>query len=371
MNKIVITGIGAIIPLNDFWESIKGGEIISCSKVDSTIINQKSTKILKGELFRNVNYDSRLFAVACNEAIKDAELNLRKEDTSKVGICAGVCFGSMGSYQIFHRSITNGNLEPTAFSNSLASTPVAVASLLWKITGPCIVMSGEFSVSAEAFIQGVQLIEDGICEVVITGGWERVSTTLLEKYRLEGHLSKSEISRPFDKKRDGLVICEGAGCLIIESMTHALARGRYPYASVEGFGIGFGAGYDEITRAIKTAYIENKIEMIDAVFASANSSIELDIEEAIGIRDILGQDVSVTSIKSMIGETMGASGVLSLIGAVLSMKGGYIPPTINSNDVDDKCDIKIVHEPVAKRLDTVMINSIGSNAISIILKNVL
>lgn len=372
MNKVVITGVGAITPFNDFWTSIKAGNVILHSKVDRTIVNQRCTNVLKGELVRNVNYDSRLFVIACDEAIKDAELNLRKEDTSKVGISAGVCFGSIESYEIFHRSIVNGNFEPTAFSNSLASTPVAVASLVWKITGPSIVISGEFSVGAEAFIQGVQLIEDGTCEVVITGGWERISVTLFEKYTLEGLLSISGISRPFDKRRDGFVICEGAGCLVIESMEHALARGRKPYALVEGFGIGFGAGHDEIKRAMRTAYNENKIEMIDAIFASANSSIKLDKEEAMGIGDVFGKDVGpVTSIKSMVGETMGASGALSLISAVLSMKNGIIPPTVNCNDIDDECEIKIVHEPIDKRLDYVMINSIGSNVVSIILKNIL
>ncbi|MBU0701893.1 hypothetical protein KKE26_11495 [bacterium] len=367
-NGIVITGVGAVTPFDNFWASIKAGNVIPDSKINLTMFDKESTQILKGDLFRTANYDSKIFVTACGKALKDAEIDLRKTDRAKVGISAGACFGGIESYESFHQSIRENRQEPASFSNSLGSVPPAITSLLWEITGPCIVASGEFSVGAMAIIHGVNLIKEGICEVVLAGGWEKLSTTSVERYRLKGMLSKSGICRPFDKERDGLVLAEGAGVLVIESEQHALGRGKTPYAFVKGAGMGSSSQQNEIEQAMKNALSESKMEVVDYISASANSSVELDREEAMAIKNVCGKDIPVTSIKSMLGETLGASGVLSVITAVLSMRDNIIPPTINYSKVDTECNIKIVQSPIFTPINSVLVNSIGLDAISIILK---
>ena len=140
---------------------------------------------------------------------------------------------------------------------------------------------------------------------------------------------------------------------------------------MKGFGIGSGWQQNGIGQAMKSACIQSKMEMVDYISASANSSIKFDRGEAMGIRDIWGKDIPVTSIKSMLGETLGASGVLSTISAVLSMRDNIVPPTVNYRQGEPECDIKIVREPVYKSIDSVMVNSIGLNAVSIILRRYL
>ena len=406
--RVVITGLGMVTPLGigveENWESVCNGVsgIEEITKFDPSPYPCQIAGQVKG--FRPEDFldkqQVRRFDVfihyalaAARMAMEDSGLKISAANSHRVGCVTGSGLGGLTMLEHFHQVLLEKGpkrVSPFFIPGMIANMAPGQIAIEFGAKGPNLSIETACAASCHAVGESYRLIREGISDAMITGGSEVVVTPLaLSGFCAMRALSTrneapDKASRPFDMDRDGFVMGEGAGILILEEMGLALERGAAVYAEVVGYGMsadayhvsapdpeGEGATYC-MAMAVESAGL--KPENIDYINAHGTSTKLNDASETRAIRTLFGEHASklaVSSTKSMTGHLLGGAGGVEAIYTALTIKHGIIPPTINYETPDPECDLDYVPNVARKgRVGVAMSNSFGfggTNA-SLILK---
>ncbi len=397
-DAVVVTGIGVFSSIGcerkSFWNSLVNGTSgirpINAfdteghkSKIASEIQSFNPTDHIPVKQARRMARVSQLATSASIAAVKDAGLDLEKEVPERVGCVIGSAAGDWHTIEDQHADFREkgpGCLNPLSIPKVIANMPACNAALVLGIHGPNMGLNTACATGAHAIGMALGILRQGQADVVIAGGAEATITPVV----VDGYASMSVLSlrndepqkasRPFDINRDGFVIGEGAGILVLETLDHAKKRGAEIFAEVSGFGMTADAYSIAIPRpdgrwpaaAIKQAVKDAEISLDDVVYITAHgTSTKInDKVEALAINDVFknrkGDMPFVTSNKSMIGHTLGAAGAISAAATVLSVYHDVLTPTINYNTKDPECGLNIVaNEARDFKIKAAISNSFG------------
>jgi 3-oxoacyl-[acyl-carrier-protein] synthase II len=327
---------------------------------------------------RDLDRSTKLVCSAASLAISDAHLEITDENSSSTGVSIGTTFGSLHSiFQFDRQGLIEGPryVNPSHFPNTVINSPASRVSIRFKIKGFNTTISTGFCASLDAVYYASDFIRFGRVEAVLAGGVEELCEETFLGFHNLGFLSGTDgsepISCPFDARRNGILLSEGAAVLVLESEDHALRRGANISAEIIGYGNSFdpladrdfkqsGKGLrNAISLALKDASL-NPAD-IDYICSCANSTKGLDRMETEVIKEVFGYrafQIPVSSIKSMVGESFSASGALSLSAAICALEKGFIPPTINYREQDPLCDLDCVpNEARQKEIGTAVVTS--------------
>ncbi|PLS06711.1 beta-ketoacyl-ACP synthase II [Neobacillus cucumis] len=379
MERVVITGMGVVSPLGNnvetFWRNLTEGKS-GISYINMFDVSKHKTKI--AGLVRDFNAEDMLgqkdarrmdrfcqFAlVAAEQAWNDSNLNIKEIDLERFGVYIG---SGIGGIETLIQNIDvlrergPQRVSPTMVPSMIANAASAQISIKWGALGPSMAPVSACAIGNTAIGEAFRIIRYGMADVAFAGGAEAAITELsLASFGNAKALSSrndepSAASRPFDANRDGFVMSEGAGILILESLTHALHRNARIYAEV----IGYGASSDAYHMVSphpegKGAYLAMKMALkdaslstddVDVISAHATSTEIGDISETNAIKKLFGEQaykIPVTANKSITGHLLGAAGGVEAIALAKSLQEGIIPPTINLEHPDPLCDLDYV-----------------------------
>ncbi|MFK9093957.1 beta-ketoacyl-ACP synthase II [Bacillus salipaludis] len=395
--RVVITGIGAVTPLgNDAystWEQIKNG-LSGIGPAISFDVDKVDVKIagevigFAPEEFIDLKESRRMgrfsqFAVAASKmAVNDAGIQIGKDiQPERVGVWIGSGIGGLGEFEEQHKKfIEKGQRRVNPFTIPMFIPDMAAGRVSIELGAKginnCSVTA--CASGANSIGDAFRVIQKGDIDMMVAGGTEATITEMtIAGFSNMTALSKNPdpktASRPFDKNRDGFVIGEGAGIVILEELEHALARGANIYGELIGYGA-TGDAYHITTpapngegaqRSMKLALEDAGIspEQVDYINAHGTSTHYNDLYETLAIKEIFKEhayQLSVSSTKSMTGHLLGAAGAIEAIFSLLAIKEGIIPPTINYETPDEELDLDYVPN-VAKKKDVqvVLSNSLG------------
>lgn len=397
--RVVVTGLGALTPVGlnvqEFWSSMIQGKsgVDFITYFDTTEFNTKFAAELKG--FNPQNYMDRKLAqrtdpftqyalASTAEAIKDSELNLDKIDKERAGVVFGSGIGGMWTYDkqqniLFTRGGNPDRISPFFIPMLIADIAAGRISMQYGLKGPNYATISACSTSAHSIIDSVMIIQRDNADIMVTGGSEAVICPMgIGGFNAMGALSTlneapQKASRPFDKKRSGFVMGEGAATLVLEELEHAKARGAKIYAEITGIGMTADAhhitdpapGGDGVVRAMRIAIKDSGMTEndIDVINAHGTSTPPNDRNETAAIKTVFGErayQMPVHSIKSMVGHLLGAAGAIEAIASILTIRDGIIPPTINYEEKDEECDLNyVVNEAMKKDVKTVLSDNSG------------
>jgi 3-oxoacyl-[acyl-carrier-protein] synthase II len=380
MNRVVVTGIGVVSPIGTgkeaFWRNciegrsgikpIQGFEVGHLrSQLGHQVEDPDYHRYIKPANLRRMDRISRMVTSSVKLAIEDAGLQMEEEDSERIGIMIGTGLGSSRTVDLFFRDLVQKGpheVAPLLFQTSVPNAICSHASIEFGIRGINTTFSHK-EVSAEsAIVHAFKALHLGKAEVVFAGGGDEISEPLYNVYATLGTLSPQrspypEGMRPFDRTRNGFVLGEGSGVLVMETLDHARARGASLYAEVVGFGMvggsegvwSYDTGGSSLAKAISQAV--GGLSPVEYICAAANSTQALDLAETRAIRRALGKEaekISVSAIKSMVGE-FDASGGIRACATVLTIKQGVIPPTINYKEPDPECNLDYTTAGAKKR----------------------
>ncbi|MCP4269542.1 MAG: beta-ketoacyl-ACP synthase II [Candidatus Brocadiaceae bacterium] len=392
-NKVVVTGIGIISPIgigiDTFWESLVNGksgisEITRFNteryptRIAGEINDFRPEEYMTDGLVNNLCRYSQLGLSTARMAIQDAGLDLYRLNKDRVGVSIGVGIEIL-SYHDEKTAIENDNYTLRTKPPTENSNMSNVVSGLFGFSGQNVIVSTACSSGNQAVGIAKEMIRAGQADIVLTGGVEAPVFPLnLAAFCSLRVLSKrnedpTSASRPFDKDRDGFVMGEGAGMLILESEENALKRGAHIYGEVAGYGATSDAFHMTKPSTDKVQISESMISAIedadltindiDYINAHGTSTSANDKGETRAIKMVFGNDafgIPISSTKSMTGHLMGAAGAVELIVCLLAIKNGVIPPTINLENPGQECDLDYVPEKAReKKINTAMSNSFG------------
>ncbi len=411
--RVVITGLGIVSPIgigvSDFWKAALAGRSgISRiqgfdpfpmdgyrSKVAGQVHDFSPERYIDNVQAERVDRYAQFALVAAKEALADSGLQMAKENPHRVGVIVGAGMGGMVMgereitqlYQQQRPHRVHPNFIPVITLNS-ASGIVAMA---YGAKGPNFTISTACSSSAHALGQAMQCIREGRADVVITVGADASITPLvfagfcsLRALSTKYNDQPDKASRPFDRQRDGFVMGEGAGALILESAAHAKKRKARVYAEVAGYAATSEAYHmvipredgEEVATTMRLALKDAGATSgdIDYINAHATSTIIGDAVEAKAIRQVFkskADKIAVSATKSLIGHTLGAAGAIGGIASTLAIHTGQIHPTANFDDPDPACDLKGIRRTIQERnVNAAMLNAFGfgSNNAAVVIR---
>jgi len=399
MERVVITGIGLITPngvgTEASWRSMLAGEpgIGPITQFDASAFSSRIAGEVKGfEATRfiekkKVKEMARFtqFAVAATKlAIEDAGLELSEEERDRAGCFIGVGLGGLEQIENTARVLFErgpGKISPYFIPATIANLAAGQVSMIYGLRGPSYSNTSACASSAHSIGEAFEWIRRGRADVMVAGGAEATITGLgvggfCAMFALSRRNDEpARASRPFDRGRDGFVIGEGAGTLVLESLTRARKRGARIYAEVTGYGATSDAHH--LTqpapegvggqRAMRLCLEDAKLrpEDVDYVNAHGTSTPVGDIQESAAIASVFGDHALshrlwVSSTKSMMGHLLGAAGAVELGACALAIAHGVVPPTINLDDQDPACPLDYVpHQARERTLRHALSNSFG------------
>jgi len=405
--RTLVTGLGAITPIgNDvdtFWANLSAGVsgVAPITGFDASELEVRIAAEVKDfeprdwmdfKQARRMARFSQIAVAAARQAIDDSRLEIGDHNRDDVAVIVNTGGGGLDQVSEGEMTLmTKGAARVSPFTVPMMSPSMAACqvSIQNGIRGPVMTAVAACASSVQAFVDAQRLIEHGDVDVVITGGTESaIVPVAFAALGNMGALSKrnddpTAASRPFDADRDGFVFGEAAGILVLEAAEHAEARGAPILAEVLGGALsgdafhisapdpsGYGATV-AMQRAVRDAHLE--LEQVEHIVAHGTSTPLNDATETKAIRSAFGAHadrIAVTSNKSMLGHTLGAAGAMSGLAAVLAIREGLIPPTINYETPDPDCDLDVVGNTArAANLDVVMINGFGfggQNAVAVL-----
>ncbi|AEE96248.1 beta-ketoacyl-ACP synthase II [Mahella australiensis] len=396
-NRVVITGMGAVTPLgigkDIFWNNIKNG-VSGIDKIQRFDASAFTTQIA-GEVldFKPEDYIDRKeakhmdrftqFAMASAAmAVNDASINLDDMDKNRLGVVMGVGIGGIATFEEQHTLLNTkgpGRISPFFVPMIITNIAAGQIAIAYGAKGYNTTIVTACASATNAIGEAFRAIRDGYADVMFTGGAEAAVTPLaLAGFCAMKALSTrnddpKSASSPFDAKRDGFVMGEGAGVLILESLDHAVKRGAHIYAEVVGYGATCDAyhitapapegegGARAMSNALEDAGV--KPDQVDYINAHGTSTPYNDKFETMAIKSVFGQhayELAVSSTKSMTGHLLGATGAIEAIASAMAIQEGFIPPTINYEDPDPECDLDYVpNKGRAADIEYAMSNSFG------------
>ncbi len=395
--RVVITGMGAISPIgnsvNDVWDSVKAGKSGAgpitrfdpsefATKIAAEVKDFDPKEYMDKKEARKMEIFSQFTVAASLEAMKDAGLNDGDYDPDRTGVILGVGIGGFETIESSERVLFEkgpGRVPPMTIPKLIANIGPANVALMVNAHGPVYSMATACSSATDAIGNSMRWIREGLGDVVVTGGVEACITELgVAGFNVIQALTTrnddpEHASRPFDKDRDGFLIGEGAGTLILEELEHAKKRGAPIYAEVVGSGITNDAyhrtaPHPEGTGAIKAVRMALndaglKPEEVDYINAHGTSTPLNDPTETKVIKEVFGEHaykLKVSSTKSMHGHLIGAAGAIEAIISALAIRDQYFPATINLDEADPECDLDYVpNKGVEGEINVAVSNSLG------------
>ena len=397
-NRVVITGLGTVTPVGcdkkEFWLAVSQGKsgIKPIKGFDTTDFDVRFAGEVQDfdpsfwfdqKQIRRLDPFVQYAFAASKMAVDDSGLDFAKEDPTRVGVIIGSGMGGLQELEAQHTVLMQrgpSRISPFMITKLMINAASGYVAIHYGLRGPNLGVVSACATGAHAIGEAFRLLQRGDVDVVISGGSEAVITPLgVAAFSSMKALSTrnddpQSASRPFDRDRDGFVLAEGAGVVILEELWHARKRGAHIYAEVLGYGLsadgshmaapdpnGRGAIH-AIESALKDARCSPKdIAYINAHATSTPLGDEIEAMSISKVFDDYATKVPVSSTKSMMGHLLGAAGAVELIVCVLAMQEGVIPPTINYENPDPKC-CKLDFVPKKAReakVDMAMSNSFG------------
>lgn len=382
-DRICITGVGVVssigIGKEEFLSSLKNGKSgieeikafdthFSRSKKGGVVKNFHPRDFIPATKLRRLDRASQFAISASKLALADAQFSVTQDNSSRVGVVLGSGFCGLSSSEEFHRAqVLKGflDLNPMIFPNTVPNAASSYVSIELGIQGVNCTLVQSFCTAEAAVVFACDQLRKGKADLILTGGVDELSEFLFRGFSelrlLATDQGYGERSSPYDKMRNGFVLGEGAGILVIENEEHARSRGARVYGYVLGYSLMGrlfkGDESEDLKRAIRMACREREDTSIDYLSGAGNSSKALDAFETKGIKKALSDQhlqIPVSSVKSIIGEAI-ASGGMRMVANVLSMESGFIPPTINYLVPDPACDLRyVLNQRLEKEIRTIL-----------------
>lgn len=374
LKRVVVTGLGAITPVGntveEFWENLVNGvsgagpithfdASMFKSQFACEVKNFDANKYIDRKEARKMDLYTQYAIAVAKQAVSDAALDLEKENLNKIGVVFGAGIGGIRTFEeeagnyALHKDM-GPKFNPFFIPKMISDIAAGQISILFGFHGPNYATCSACATSTNAIADAFNLIRLGKVNVMVTGGSEAaIAACGVGGFNAMHALSTrnespATASRPFSKSRDGFVMGEGGGCLVLEELEHAKARGAKIYAELAGVGMSGdayhltashpeGLGAKLVMRnALEDAGM--KPEDIDYINVHGTSTPVGDISEVKAIQDVFGEHaykLNISSTKSMTGHLLGAAGAVEAIASILAIKNGIIPPTINHEEGDN------------------------------------
>lgn len=394
--RVVITGLGAVTPVgnnvDEMWESIKSGKngIDKITLFDASNMKVQiaaEVKNLDIEKYLNNRESKRLDRViifgliAAIQAYEDSDLTNATINRDRFGVFVSSGIGGLGTIsKESKKAHTKGGdrMSPFFITNSIINLIGAQIAIKFKAYGPNLPVVTACSAATNSIGESFRYIRDGYCDLAFAGGSEAAINelgvggfTTMKALNFSNDINNA--STPFDKRRSGFIIGEGAGIIILEELEHAKKRGAKIYGEIVGYGTTTDAYHvtapDEsargITNCIKIALEDGNLkpEQIDYINPHGTSTLFNDKFETLGIKNALGEhayNVNISGTKSMTGHALGAIGGIEAIITLKAMNDGIVPPTINYKEYDEDCDLNYTPNKAVKReINYALSNSVG------------
>lgn len=400
LKRVVVTGLGALTPIgntkDEYWNGLVNGKsgaapitYFDTEKFKTNFAcelkNFVATDFLDRKEARKMDRFTQYAMVASDEAIADSNLDLDKVNKLRVGVVWGAGIGGLETFQneVLNYAAGDGTprFNPFFIPKMIADIAPGNISIKNGFMGPNYTTVSACASSANAMIDALNYIRLGHCDVIVTGGSEAAVTIagmggFNSMHALSTRNESPETaSRPFDATRDGFVLGEGAGALILEEYEHAKARGAKIYAEVVGGGLSSDAYHMTAPHpdgigviAVMKNCLENagiKPEEVDHINTHGTSTPLGDVAELKAIKAVFGdhaKNININSTKSMTGHLLGAAGAIEAIASILAMENGTVPPTINHTTVDENIDSELnltLNQPQKRDIKVAMSNTFG------------
>ncbi len=395
--RVVITGMGAVTPLGlnvpELWQGIKEARsgIAPIASFDASAFDTRiaaevkgfdPTTVLDRKEARRTDRVIQFAIAATAEALRNAEFEITPDNGERVGVLIGSGIGGIATITEAHKALFErgpGRVSPFTVPMMIADMPGGMVSIKWGAKGPNYAPVSACATSGHAIGEAAAIIRRGDADVMIAGGTEAsivpiaIAAFNAAKALSENNDAAETASRPFDATRDGFVMGEGAGVLILERLDHALSRGAPILAEVVGYAATADAYHitmpDELgagaARAMELALKQAGLTPADISYLNAHgtSTPANDRLETRAIKTVFGEHaraLPVSSSKSQFGHLLGAAGAVEAIVSVLAIREGLLPATINYRTPDPECDLDYVpNEPRPAAVERVMSNSFG------------
>ena len=378
LKRVVVTGLGALTPVGntapETWENLVNGVSGAgpITRFDASLFktrfacevkNFNATDHIDRKEARKMDLYTQFALVAAKEAVTDSGLDVEKEDLNRIGVVFGVGIGGMHTFEeetgnyALHKD-QGPKYNPFFIPKMIADICAGQISIMYGFHGPNYVTSSACASSTNAFADAFNLIRLGKANVIVTGGAEAaIFPCGVGGFNAMHALSTrnddpEHASRPFSASRDGFIMGEGAGCLILEELEHAKARGAKIYAEVAGAGMSADAYHLTAShpeglgaRLVMSNALEDagmKPEDIDYINVHGTSTPVGDVSEVKAIKSLFGEHaykLNISSTKSMTGHLLGAAGAVEALVSVLAVKNDIVPPTINHEEGDNDEEI--------------------------------
>ena len=376
LKRVVVTGLGALTPIGnnigDFWQGLVNGESGAApityfdtskfkTKFACELKHFNMSDFLDRKEQRRMDKFTQYAMVSTEEAINDSGLDLDSIDKLRVGVIWGSGIGGIETFQneILNFAAGDGTprFNPFFIPKMIGDIAPGYISIKYGFMGPNYTTVSACASSANALTDSLNYIRLGYCDVIVSGGSEAgVNITGMSGFNAMHALSTrndspSTASRPFDATRDGFVLGEGSGTLILEEYEHAKARGAKIYAELIGAGLSSDAHHitaphpegDGVKAVMRNCLNDGKIKAneVDAINTHGTSTPLGDVAELKAISNVFGKhapNININSTKSMTGHMLGASGAIEAISVILSIQNKIVPPTINHKNIDENID---------------------------------
>ena len=395
--RVVVTGLGIVSPvglnLKESWDNITAGKsgVVTIDKFDTsefpvkiaaTVKGFDATSIIPAKELKKMDTFIHYGLVAADEALKDSGLEITDDNAERIGVAIGAGIGGLPMIEVNENKLKNGGprkISPFFVPGSIINMVSGNFSIRYGVKGPNIAIVTACSTGTHSIGESARIIAYGDADVMVAGGAEMASSPLgIAGFAAARALSTrnddpAAASRPWDSERDGFVLGDGAGVLVLEEYEHAKKRGATIYAELAGFGYnsdayhmtmpvkdGSGAGKC-MQLALNDAGIN--AEDIDYINAHGTSTPAGDVAETNAIKNALADhanDVVVSSTKSMTGHLLGAAGGIEAVFSVMSIKDQVAPPTINLDNPGEGCDLDYAANSAREmKIDYALSNSFG------------
>ena len=400
LKRVVVTGLGALTPIgntkDEYWDALISGKsgAAAVTHFDAEkfktqfaceIKNFEVTDFIDRKLARKMDKFSQYAMVASDEAIADSKLDLDTINKLRVGVIWGAGIGGLETFQqeVLNFAAGDGTprFNPFFIPKMIADIAPGNISIKYGFMGPNYTTVSACASSANSMIDALNTIRLGHCDVIITGGSEAAVTiagmggfNAMHAMSTRNE-SPQTASRPFDATRDGFVLGEGAGSIVLEEYEHAKARGAKIYAEVVGGGLSSDAYHMTAPHpegigvvAVMKNCLENaglNPEDVDHINTHGTSTPLGDVAELKAISEVFGshaKNININSTKSMTGHLLGAAGAVEAIASIMAMEHGLVPPTINHETVDENIDPELnltLNKPQKRDIKVVMSNTFG------------
>ncbi len=397
LQRVVVTGLGAVTPIGntvaDYWEGLtsakNGVEAITlfdaaqhACRFAAEVKNFDPSGFIEPKDAKRWDRFCKFGVVAAKQALADSGLTITPDNAHRIGVSIGSGVGGLLTMETQAHVLKDkapGRVSPFTVPMMIPNMATGLAAIALGAKGPSSAVATACAAGSNAIGDAFQLLQLGKADAMICGGAESAITPLgVAGFASAKALSfrnddPSSASRPFDKTRDGFVIGEGSGILVLETLAHAESRGATILAEIVGYGTTCDAHH--ITSptpggvggaaAMRLALEDGGIsaDSVDYVNAHGTSTPANDSNETAAIKSALGShanDIPVSSTKSMTGHLLGGSGGIEAVACVLALRNGVVPPTINYNNPDPECDLDVVPNTARElTLGTVLSNSFG------------